>query len=105
MIKDAKNIVIRNNIIQAYGIANIDGSDSFTILNNTFTSNLSLFPDNPSAVSLKGTTNTSIKNNIFFDIPGQILYLVDNQSKLGLDIDYNCIFKSDGKQPSGSPSS
>jgi hypothetical protein len=63
-----------------------------------------LYPANPSAIGLEETTNTNIKNNIFFDIPGQTVYLVDNQSKIGLDIGYNCIFRSDGKQPPGSPS-
>ncbi len=104
MVEDANHLLIRNNIIEAFSNAHINGSADITIINNIFTSSLTLdMGFDTAGVTLTKSINTFVKNNIFFDLPNHIVYLQDDTSKQGLDIGYNCVYRSDGKLPWGSP--
>ncbi|HJZ04303.1 MAG TPA: right-handed parallel beta-helix repeat-containing protein [Patescibacteria group bacterium] len=105
MLEGASNILIRNNLIRAFSSLHINGSDRVTIVNNDLTSDLSIQTAyGPTGVNLDGTVNTIIKNNIFYDIiPNLTIHLLNDVSKQGLDVGYNCTYRSDGKPMSGSP--
>lgn len=101
---DATHIIIRNNIIRAYRIVNAVNSPYLIIVNNTFINDLSLPIDYyPSIISLTGSPNALIKNNIMYDPAGHIVWTADDQSRQGLNVGYNCVYRSDGQYPSGSP--
>lgn len=95
MINGASGITIRNNIIRAYvGINGLDSSE-LTILNNTFTSDLTLSPSyNPTGITFTSVADSTIQNNIFYDLPGHIIYLV---KVTGLNAGRNLAYRSDGK--------
>lgn len=90
MLQDANNILIRNNLIHAYvGVKADRGSDNLTILNNTFTSNVSLTTaHSPSGISLTNVSNAIIQNNIFFNQPGHIIYLQNSAVTAGRNLMY-----------------
>ncbi len=95
----AKNLLIRNNILNAFAIVNINNSDGITIVNNTLLSNLNLnlqfFPEGISIAN--STTNTTIKNNIFYNLPGQIIYAGDTTSEQGVQGGKNLVYRNDGQ--------
>lgn len=95
MLQNANGIIIRNNIIHAYvGVKADTGSTNLTILNNTFTSNVSLTTaHNPSGISLTNVVSAVIKNNIFFNLPGHIIYLVNST----VASSKNLAYRNDGK--------
>ncbi len=95
MLQDANNILIRNNLIHAYvGVKADHGSDDLTILNNTFTSNVSFTTaHSPSGISLTNVLNAIIQNNIFFNLPGHIIYLQNSSVNGGR----NLMFRIDGQ--------
>jgi len=95
-----RNLIIRNNVIQAFAPLNIFDCENVTIVNNTFVSDLS--PDQW-GIGLNNSPSATIKNNIFFDICGQHLK-IDGASQQGLDVGYNSVFRSDGQPLLGSPS-
>ena len=75
-----------------------------TIENNLFTSDLSLSTNYyPVMVYLSGSPNAFINNNIFYDPIPNIVSIGDTQSKLGLDVGYNCTYRSDGHAPEARP--
>jgi len=96
MLEDARNIIIRNNIIKAYGGINTGGGGNshLTIANNIFVNDLSFHPD-PGGVGLGDCPYTVVKNNIFYDQPGQTISAIGN--RIGQEIDYNLAFRSDGQ--------
>jgi len=98
MLQNATNITIRNNIINAYVGINADhGTNRLTILNNTFVSDLSLpTAYYPAGITLTNLTTVTIRNNLFFDLPGQIIYLINTK---GLLTGRNLAYRSDGIQP------
>lgn len=98
-------LVIRNNIIQAYRGANLEGCPGVVIVNNVFMSDFGLGgQDFPFGILLYQSPNAIIKNNIFYDIINDNhLYLKDSQSHQGLDVGHNNTFRSDGQEPAGSP--
>ncbi len=95
MLQNANNILIRNNLIHAYvGVKADRGSDNLTILNNTFTSGLSLTTaHSPSGISLTSVKMAVIKNNIFFNLPGHIIYLMNST----VDAGRNLMYRNDGQ--------
>jgi parallel beta-helix repeat protein len=104
MLEQAIDLTIRNNIIQAYRGVNSVGSRNLTIVNNTFTGDLSLTTAySPMGIKLGTTPDTIIKNNIFYDLPATIIQIGDTVSRQGLDIGYNCVYRSDGRTLEGSP--
>lgn len=105
MISDAKRVTIRNNIVRTYIVLNAVNSEVLTIVNNTFTNDLSLPSNyNPNIIGLTNTPHSVIENNIFFEPLVHTIYFHDEMSKQSAAIGHNCIFRSDGKEPSGSPS-
>jgi hypothetical protein len=98
MLRDAKNLIIRNNIIQAFGGVNTGagGNTHLTIVNNVFANDLS-FQAHPVGVGLENCPNAVVKNNIFYDQPSNTISVTGNRS--GQEIDYNLAYRSDG-QPS-----
>lgn len=94
MLQSANNIIIRNNLIHAYvGVKADRGSDNLIILNNTFTSNVSLtIAHSPSGISLNNVANAVIQNNIFFNLPGHIIYLLNSTVSAGR----NLMYRTDG---------
>ena len=103
MIEDANHLTIRNNIIRAYRIVNAHNSSYLKIENNTFTNDLSL-PLNyhPFMIDLGETPYVVIRNNIMYDPEAHVL-IADDQSGQGLDVGYNCVYRSDGQNPEGYP--
>lgn len=105
MLKSASYITIRNNIFQTFsGVETGGGGNSYLrIFNNTFSgslsSNLSFYPV---GINLVDAPNCIIKNNVFYDRPSHIIYLVGTSSQ-GLDVGYDLIYRSDGQKPWGSP--
>ena len=100
-IRYAKNLLIRNNIINAFANLNISNSEEITIVNNTLLSDLNLdlqfFPE---GISLANSTiHTTIKNNIFYDLPGQIIYAADAASEQSILSEKNIAYRSDDKPP------
>ena len=109
MIEEAnapvRNIIIRNNVVEAIKDINALGCENLTIVNNTFTSDLNVTISYPFGVGLSGSPYAVVKNNVFYDVGGgRIPYvLADSASTSGLDVGYNCIYMSDGRAPAGSP--
>jgi hypothetical protein len=99
MLADARNIVIRNNIIKAYGGVNTGGggNSDLVIVNNIFMNDLSFHQFWPGAVGLESAPNSIVKNNIFYDQPYHTVSVTGDRS--GQEIDYNLAYRSDG-QPS-----
>jgi parallel beta-helix repeat protein len=102
MLKDAHNLTIRNNIIQAFGGVNTGagGNNYLTIVNNVFASDLSF--SSAVGIGLEDCPKTLIENNAFYDIPGRAIS-TDGRSGQGLSIGYNSVYHSDGAAPPGSP--
>ena len=104
MLENAKNLLIRNNIIEAFSNVVLNKDSDVTIVNNIFTSSLTLnMSFDTSGVSLSNATYTVVKNNIFYNLPNHIIYLHDTTSKQGMDVGYNCVFRSDGQRLWDSP--
>jgi parallel beta-helix repeat protein len=98
MLRDASNLIIRNNIIQTYRGVNTGGGGNshLTIVNNIFANDLS-FQFFPGGVVLEDCPNTVVKNNIFYNQPYHTISVTGNRN--GQEIDYNLAYRSDG-QPS-----
>lgn len=97
MIRDAINLIIRNNILRSYRVVQAIDSDNLKIINNTFTNRLDLsLRNSPAIITLTKTPNSLIKNNIFFDPLLHVIYFTDNLSETGVDIGHNNVFRSDG---------
>ncbi len=104
MLEKASNLTIRNNIILAYKGVNSVGSQGLVIVNNTLAGDLSLTTAyHPMGIGLNTTPNTTIKNNIIYNFPATIINIADDASRQGLDIGYDCVYRSDGRTPSGTP--
>jgi len=99
MLTDARNILIRNNIIKAYGGVNTGGggNSDLMIVNNIFINDLTFREFWPGALGLEDAPNTVVKNNIFYDQPYHTISVTGDRS--GQEIDYNLAYRSDG-QPS-----
>lgn len=96
MLADARNIIIRNNIIQAYGGVNTGGggNSDLVIVNNFFANDLS-FEIYPGGVGLEDCPNTIVQNNIFYDQPYHTISVTGNTN--GQKIDHNLAYRSDGR--------
>jgi hypothetical protein len=103
--RGATNLVIRNNVIQAFRIIQAFDSPGLSIINNTFTSNLAFVQFSPFGIGLVRSPNAVVANNIFLDIgAGETPYVsLDNASQSGTSIGHNAIGRSDGRRPGGSP--
>ena len=102
MLGGASDLIIRNNVIQAFCGLNSQSSQRLTIVNNTFASDLSFPPDlGPVGVNLKQTPNSVVKNNIFYNFASYSVNLADSTSQQGADVGHNMMYRSDGKLPSG----
>jgi hypothetical protein len=97
------NIIVKNNIINAFRIMNIWDSPQISILNNTFISSLNYTKESAYGVELHNSPSSKILNNIFIDI-GKHSYnyiYAEDSSKSSLSIGTNCIFMTDGMLPLG----
>jgi parallel beta-helix repeat protein len=100
----ASDLLIRNNIIQAFRIINTVDSSHLAVVNNSFTGRLSAPSEYyPMGISVTNTPYMTIMNNIFYDIRGSAIVIKDSASSQGLDVGYNCVYRSDGIMPGGSP--
>jgi hypothetical protein len=99
MLADARDIIIRNNIIQAYGGVNTGGGGNshLTIVNNVFANDLGFQSFYPIGIGLENCPKTNVKNNIFYNQPYHTISVTGNKG--GQEIDYNLAYRSDG-QPS-----
>lgn len=90
----AGNIIIRNNLIDAFVNVFLENSNGVSILNNTFIGNTAQDPNlYPVGISINRSPNTVIKNNIFYNQPGNIIYAKgDNQPISGR----NMVYRDDG---------
>jgi hypothetical protein len=98
------NVIVRNNIIQAYRAINAWSCTNLSVANNVFTSQLS-FPTQhfPFGVQFNRCPNGTIQNNAFYDIPGVHIDIADAQSQQGLSLGHNAVHRSDGGSPAGAP--
>ena len=106
MVRGCSNLIIRNNILQAFRIVNAWDCPGLTIVNNTFAGSLAFNQWWPGGVVLQNSPGALIKNSAFYNIPsGSIPYVEvkDAASQQGLSISNNAVFLSDGRWPGGSP--
>jgi hypothetical protein len=69
-------IILRNNIIYAFADIFISKSDGISVLNNTLLSKPTFnIQYDPVGAEVDNSTNIVIENNIFYDQPGQIIYV------------------------------
>ena len=104
MLEQADNLLIRNNIVKAYGGVNAAGGRTrhLTIVNNVFVNDLAIPIERyPVGVALEDSPNATVKNNIFYEQPSQVIYVTG--STVGHDIGHNCVYRSDGQALWGSP--
>jgi outer membrane protein assembly factor BamB len=101
-IENGSNLIIRNNILQAFLNIYINNGSSIIIENNIITGNLS-FPDSlsPGGIFLGNTPNMTIRNNVFYNIPGYTIYTGASTSQQNLSAGYNWIYWNNGKSASG----
>ena len=94
----ASHLTIRNNILHAWNhVGAPAGNSNLIIVNNVMTSDLSLPIEHwPEGIWMQDCPNTTIKNNIFFDLPAHI-YWIPSPAIPGLDIGYNIAYRSDGQ--------
>ncbi len=94
-IADASDIIIRNNLVDAFVNVFLVNDTSISILNNTMIGNLSQNVNlSPTGVQINaGTTNTVVENNIFYNQPGNIIYVKGAQPVSGRNI----IYRNDGQ--------
>jgi hypothetical protein len=112
MMEGAKNITIRNNIIQAFRIAHIQsgkGNENFTVVNNTFLSSLDFCDLSAAPWGFYAYNGGSlvIKNNIFYNVacdPRSRYQRHIKYSTNSYDIGNNLVFFSNNVVPNGSPS-
>ena len=105
MLAGAHDLVIRNNVLKAFKHINTGGGGNsrLTIVNNTFGSDLSFPVEHwPVGIGLEDCPNSTVKNNIFYNLPGAIYYITGS-SWDGLSAGNNLAFRADGRAPSGEP--
>ena len=79
MLNGASQITIRNNIINTYVGVNGQYSSGLTIINNTFTSDVSLSTAYyPAGITFTSVSDSILQNNIFYNLPG-ILFIWSKQ--------------------------
>jgi hypothetical protein len=85
------------------GFQAVTGTNSeLTIANNMFVGDLS-WPSSiyPFGVELEGCPNTVVKNNVFYNLPAHVYWIVGTIP--GLDIGYNLAYRTDGRMPWDTP--
>ncbi len=99
----AENIIIRNNVIRAFRGVNAIACKRLIIVNNTFVSDLGLDPKcHPSGVGMKDCPDASIRNNLFYDMPGHVINVVltgmnPSPKTVLAYVAKNMAYRSDGK--------
>ncbi len=89
----AGDIIIRNNIVDAFVNIYLANSSGVSILNNTLVGNTEQNLDfNPVGIGVSKSTETVIENNIFYNQPGNIIYVNGNKPHSG----QNMIYRDDG---------
>lgn len=98
MMGNASDIIIRNNLIEAFRGANIiKNSQNILIINNTFIGN----PDGalvsfyPNAVGFNHSSSGSVVNNIFYNFISTMIN-ADYQSRIQLTVINNNAYRADG---------
>lgn len=96
MLQGASNITIRNNLIKSYtGVNANSGTNGLVIINNTFVSDPSLpTAYYPIGIVMRNLTGATVYNNLFYNLPGHIIYLESVQS---LSSGRNLAYRDDGK--------
>lgn len=75
MIAQASNLTITNNIFDTYVGINVQLSSNVYVYHNVITSDLSFQTANyPAGISVTSTSLTA-KNNIFYNLPGHVIYI------------------------------
>ena len=98
------NMTIRNNIIRAFR-SNFIACENLQLLHNVFESFLSAPIQGYYPIILHSSPGAMVENNIFYNVgDGARCLYADGTSPQGLVMDYNCVYRSDGKAPKGSAS-
>ncbi|MHA1280768.1 MAG: PKD domain-containing protein, partial [Candidatus Helarchaeota archaeon] len=100
MLNDSSNITIKNNLLESWGGINTGGGGNsrLYIYNNTFRSNLDFSDTNwPRAVGLDNVSIAEVYNNITVDYSWAHYHISGGSN---INYDYNCIWNSDGSNPS-----
>jgi parallel beta-helix repeat protein len=93
MANAGPDIIIRNNIVKAFADVFISKSNGISILNDTLVSDTTLDTQYyPVGAEVDNSSNITIVNNIFFNQPGQIIY-IKNSNVTG---EKNIVFRDDG---------
>jgi hypothetical protein len=106
MLQGCRDLLIRNNIIKAFGGVNTGAGNTrnITIVNNLFISDLGFPLDrHPCGVGLEDSPGAIVMNNIFYQHPSHTVYVSAGGDKTGQRIGHNLVFRSDGGKPLGSP--
>jgi len=100
-----RDLTVINNIMSAFRILNVHDCENITIVNNTFTSELTYTGISGYGIELHNSPYARVLNNIFYDVGRHVYpYLTkDSGSEIGLQVGYNCIYMSDGQPPAGNP--
>jgi hypothetical protein len=87
-------LIIRNNLVNAFVNVYLANDTGVEIINNTLTSNPGLNTSfYPVGVSVTNSTGIVVKNNLFFNQPGHIVYVTGTAVTGGK----NLVYRSDGK--------
>jgi hypothetical protein len=94
------NLIMRNNVMEVFGIALIKASSTVTIVNNTFVGTAVDY--GAVGIYLTNAPNVTIKNNIFaYQENGVGSIYPDAASKATLVAGYNNVYRLNGQKPSG----
>ncbi|MDR3575114.1 MAG: right-handed parallel beta-helix repeat-containing protein [Anaerolineaceae bacterium] len=91
----SKNLIFRNNLVEAHAIAQFTDVTNLTVVNNTFVGSTKL--DDSVGIYLTRVTNAIIQNNIFaYQENGSGSIRTDATSSKTLTVGYNCVFRAGG---------
>lgn len=98
---DAHRITFKNNIVFVSRGTNSNGGgvpcSDLEFYNNVWVGEINEpASGNPGGISVNYATNVTIKNNIIYN---KVSYTISTTGATGLDIDYNCVYNSNGTVP------
>ncbi|MDR3575115.1 MAG: choice-of-anchor Q domain-containing protein [Anaerolineaceae bacterium] len=92
----SKNFIIRNNLIEAHGIAQFTDATNISIINNTFIGSSNF--NGADGIYLTRVANAVIENNIFaYQENGTGSIRPDSSTSRTLTVGYNCVYRAGGK--------
>jgi hypothetical protein len=104
-IQGSYNLTIRNNLILAFVLFDIDDAHDIIVVHNTFSNTPYVTTTgSPSGIMVNNPTRLTVENNIFYNVgvnERPYLFLTGTASEVNAG--YNLVYMSSGKNPGGSP--